>query len=94
MRLPPTFMPATPSSQPRITSPAAELEVERLAAVLRAVELVAAAAGLARVVQPAGVVDADTGPVRASSPDPRPCRLSATEICCTGYWSALGKFVD
>ena len=38
-RLPPTFMVATPSSQPAITSRAPSLERERLAVVLRAVEL-------------------------------------------------------
>ena len=60
VRMPPTFMPATPSSQPLMTWPRAELERERLAAILRAVELLA-------VGEPAGVVDGD----RSGRPSPR-----------------------
>lgn len=52
VRLPPTCIVATPSSQPRITWPA-RLEFEGLAAIQRAVELLALGAVL---VEPACIV--------------------------------------
>ena len=44
-RVPPTFMPCTPSSQPGDDVALAELELEGLVAILRAVELLAALVG-------------------------------------------------
>ncbi len=60
---PPTFMPSRPSSQPGITPPCAEHELERLAASIGRVEL------LAVVVEDADVVD------RELSRPPGPRRL-------------------
>ncbi len=58
-RVPPTFMPGMPCSQPRITRCPPERKRERLAAVARTVELAAALVLRGRVVEPAGVVDDD-----------------------------------
>ena len=44
MRVPPTFMPCTPSSQPLMTWPGTEREIERVVAVFAGIELGAAIA--------------------------------------------------
>ena len=52
LRVPPTFMPCTPSSQPLMTLARAERKHERVVAVLARIELLA-------VGEPAGVVHGD-----------------------------------
>ena len=59
VRLPPTFMPATPSIPATNHLAGAQAKRERLAAIARAVELLPFVVGPGLVVQPAGVVNGD-----------------------------------